>query len=162
MILKNVCPSPVSSRVESYEGRDRVLRPPHRHRLLRRLQRWMWAAVSPAAGSSGGWPHPLQHPDVLWVREYTHHFLFLFHDSNCFIIVFFFNHIAMRPCQSCGIWSSVQMRQTVAIISELRGCWLESSNEVSCLQSSIAKQTHLFLDLWLGKMYIFRIYFPIV
>lgn len=92
MILKNVCPSPVSSRVESYEGRDRVLRPPHRHRLLRRLQWWMWAAVSPAAGSSGGWPHPLQHPDVLWVREHTHHFLFLFHDSNCFIIFSFQPH----------------------------------------------------------------------
>lgn len=87
---KNVCPSPVSSRVESYEGRDRVLRPPHRHRLLRRLQWWMWAAVSPAAGSSGGWPHPLQHPDVLWVREHTHHFLFLFHDSNCVIFIFYF------------------------------------------------------------------------
>lgn len=52
--LKTLVPPTVPSRVESYEGWDRVLRPPHRHRLLRRFQWRMRAAVSPAAGSSRG------------------------------------------------------------------------------------------------------------
>lgn len=134
MILKNVCPSPVSSRVESYEGRDRVLRPPHRHRLLRRLQWWMWAAVSPAAGSSGGWPHPLQHPDVLWVREHTHHFLFLFHDSNCFIIIFFpttlrcvlVSHVASG--QVCRWDKLLPLYQNLEVVDE----WSISPAEQHC------------------------------
>lgn len=133
----NVCLSPVSSRVESYEGRDRVLRPPHWHRLLRWLQWWMWAAVSPAAGSSGGWPHPLQYPDVLRVREHTHHFLFLFHHCNCVIYLFKQYDLASHvPSGQTCRWNKWCNR------SEIRGCWLEFVHTVSSLQNGTAKQTH--------------------